>query len=230
MTPHSAVHGLAACVALLIVTACGSSDTSTPAEVPADATPVVVEPTPEPPPEPEPKLTQKQLNRVLLTLNDMPEAGFVISAPDDSEQTYYCDYKPPAFPTETATAEFEKVEGISFYLVRSNVDQYALTEDAEAMLDKTTRVLSRCTEDTIDGTRFTFTVMSAPNLADQSLGVKLEATIDGMDVVMHQIYIRIGNAIVQTSAATGGMTFPDANEVGELAEVQVDRYLQAAGS
>jgi hypothetical protein len=171
------------------------------------------------------RYTEDQLRESLLTLDDMPEAGFTISEVDESrERTYYCDYQPPVDPTEVVTSEFEKTEGLSFFLVRSNVDQFASADDARAQIDKAAEVLETCREGEIDGTKQTYAVMSAPKLGEETLAVKIEMTIDGIDVVMHQFYVLSGTALLQTSAAVGGMAFPDADVSSDLTKTQFEKY------
>lgn len=166
------------------------------------------------------RYSEEQLRESLLTLDDMPEAGFTVSEVDESrERTYYCDYQPPAEPTEVVTSEYEKAEGLSFFLVRSNVDQFASADDARSQFEKAAEVLKSCREGEIDGTKQTYAVMSAPKLGEDTLAVKIELTINDIDVVMHQLYVLSGTALLQTSAAVGGMTFPNADVTSDLARL-----------
>lgn len=172
-----------------------------------------------------PRHSVGQLRKALLTLDDMPEAGFTASEVDeDRERSYYCDYQPPVRPTEVVTSEFEKAEGLSFFLVRSNIDQFASHDDARAQIEKASKVLETCREAEVDGVKQTYAVMSAPKLGEDTLAVQIELTIDDIDVVMHQFYVLSGTALLQTSTAVGGMTFPDADLVSDLAKTQFEKY------
>ena len=176
------------------------------------------------------RYSQKDLRKSLLALDDMPEAGFTVSEVDESrERTYYCDYEPPVEPTEVASSEFEKIEGLAFFLVRSNVDQFASAEDAAAQIDKAAEVLETCRESEIDGVKQTYAVMSAPEMGEDTLAVKIEMTLDDIDVVMHQFYVLSGTAVLQTSTAAGGMSFPDASVGAELAARQLEKYEALSG-
>jgi len=166
-----------------------------------------------------------QLKGTLLALNDMPESGFTAYDDDPADRNYYCDYTPPKKPTHMVGNQFEKVEGISIFLVKSGIDQYATAADAKANFDKMLSVLQSCKKDTDDdGNEFTYKAMSGPRLGDESTAIEITGEIDGVDLVMHQFYTLTGTAMIQTSAAVGGMQFPNADEISQLAETVFNRY------
>lgn len=166
------------------------------------------------------------LRSALLTLDDMPESGFT-SYDDSADRQYFCDYTPPKKPTDMVSSQFEKSEGLSIFLVRSAIDQYASATDAKANFDKMVAVLETCKTDTDEsGNKFAYKMMSGPSLGDDSAAVEITGEIDGVDLVMHQFYALEGTAMIQTSAAVGGMAFPDADKVGALSETVYGRYVK----
>ncbi|MBU2698421.1 hypothetical protein [Pimelobacter sp. 30-1] len=167
-----------------------------------------------------------ELESVLLTLRDMPEAGFTSFEDDPKDRNYYCDYAPPRKPTDMVGSQFQKVEGISLFLVKSAIDRYATPDDARANFDKMVEVLETCTKDEDDaGNEFEYKMMSGPSLGDDSAAVEITGTIDDVDLVMHQFYWLQGTAMIQTTAAVGGMAFPDADQISDLAETVLERYV-----
>ncbi len=172
------------------------------------------------------RLSADELRASLLTLGDMPEPGFTQTDPDpDRERTYFCDYEPPAQPSETVMSEFEKTDDVAFSLVRSVTDQFDSVDDAAAQIDAAATTLETCDSATVAGTEQKYRVLSAPDLGDRSLAVQITTKVGDVPVVMHQVYVQSGNAILQTSTAVGGAdASADADDVADLARVHAKRF------
>lgn len=201
-------------VLILAATACSQDETG-----PAPTRPATTTAT---------ELSPSQLRSSLLTLGDMVTDGYVQTDVDeDRARTYFCDYEPPAEPSETVMSEFEKSDDSSFSLVRSVVDQFESTKDAAAQIDTAAKTLETCRSATVAGTEQTYTVVPAPELGNRSLAVRIETAVNDLPVVIHQVYVQTANAIQQTSTAVGGTETADAEEVTALATIQADKLAEA---
>ncbi|WP_019146261.1 hypothetical protein [Aeromicrobium massiliense] len=173
-------------------------------------------------------LAGSELRSSLLTLDDMVEPGFIqTDADEDRARTYFCDYEPPATPTDTYMTEFEKTDKTSFSLVRSVADEFESADDAKAQIAAAAKTLETCDSATVAGAKQTYSVVSAPDLGDRALAVKIETTVNDVPVVMHQVFVQSANAILQTSTAVGGTETGDADAVAALATAQAEKLATA---
>jgi len=102
--------------------------------------------------------------------------------------------------------------------------QYADGDQARASFDALATALESCTGETYDGVESTYAAMSAPDVGDASLGVKILA--DGVGLL--QFFAVVGPVLVNTGG--GGLMNANADEVMRLLETQVKKYEGAAGS
>jgi hypothetical protein len=194
------------------------------ATVPAPATPASAAPSSTPPP-PVPTykvLTEAALKKALLGLDELPP-GYSQDPPDeDDENKNFCDYKAPAVEKVRVGRDFTKGGGMSAEFISIKLRQFKSTEAAKAAWKAMTRALRSCKGEVYDGTKLTYSRMSAPKLGDAAMGVKIDA--DGVTLV--QNFVLVGPVMI--SAGGGGLTNTDADAVSSALKAQVKSYIQAA--
>jgi hypothetical protein len=215
-------------VSALFLTACGSGNDSggsnagsgTGSNTESSATPT---PTPTKPAAPTYRILNKQeLTGALLGVQDMP-AGYSQDPPTpDSLDKTFCDYKPPFTQKVKVSRDFTKGGGMSAELLRVGLRQYANPQQAKAAFDALTKALETCAGETYDGTKMTYTPMSAPKVGDASIGVKITAD----DTPLLQTFALVGPTLVNSGG--GGLMNASADDVNTLLEAQVKAYKNAA--
>ena len=218
-------------VAVLLVGACGSStddeaasdtagvDGSTTSEVPVTEPPSTTAPAPT-----YRLLSSEELTSTLLGVEDMP-AGYSQDPPrDPGASKTFCDYPPPFIEQVKVSRDFTKGGGLSAEVVSLGLRQYASPEEARAAFDAMATALASCPGETYSGREFTYTPMSAPEVGDASLGLKVN--IDGTDVL--QTFALVGPTMVNTGG--GGLMNANADEVFSLLEAQIDSYKAVAST
>lgn len=181
--------------------------------------------TSEPPASTEPAyriLSADELNGALLGIEDLPP-GYSQDPPEDNNTNKtFCDYTPPFLEQVKVRRDFTKGGGLSAELVSLGVRQYATPEEAKASFDAMTTALASCPGETYQGSKMTYTPMSAPKVGDASVGIKVN--IDGTDVL--QTFALVGPAVINTGG--GGLMNANADEVLGLLDAQVNSYVAAA--
>jgi hypothetical protein len=126
-------------------------------------------------------------------------------------------------------SELEKSDDASFSLVRSVTDQFDSADAAAAQIDAAAKTLETCDSATVAGAEQKYRVVAAPALGDRSLAVRIETSVGDVPVVMHQVYVQSGSALLQTSTAVGGAEAEtgDAAHVTALAKAQSAKLASA---
>lgn len=225
---------LLAVLALALATAgCAGTDspsaTVTVVSAPATATvtpsPSVTAAATSEPPVPQYQLLSKStLNKVLLSLDDMPNGYADTTTKDDlvDDADTFCHYKRPFTNKTYVTATFTKGSGFTAELIAPSIRQYADAAQAKTSMTKLVTVLKTCKKFTSDGQKLTVARVKADPVGDLSVAVRLEG--DGFTLL--QGYALVGPSMI--SVGTGGITSVDSDVVAPLLEEQVDRYVQAA--
>lgn len=213
----------AAC--LLLVTACGGgSDPSPKADSgTGSSTTTTKDPEPAEPKAPSYRgLDKTALTKALLGVQDMPP-GYSQDPPSKaSPNKTFCNYKPPFNEKVYVSRDFTKGGGLSAELLRVGLRQYANAQEAKAAFTALTDALETCTGETYEGSKLTYTPMSAAKVGDGSVGVKI--TVD--DTTLLQNFALIGPTLVSTGG--GGLMNANADEVTNLLRAQAKAYENAA--
>ena len=166
--------------------------------------------------------SKKQLAGALLGVQDLP-AGYSQDPPSpDTANKTFCDYKPPFEEKVKVRRDFTKGGGLSSEILSIGLRQYANPQQAKAAFDALTKALETCTGETYNGTKVTYTPMSAPKVGDASVGVKITAD----DMPLLQTFALVGPTLVNTGG--GGLMNASADDVNTLLEAQVEAYKTAA--
>lgn len=218
----------------MLATSCGdsgSSDSSKPATTTTaepspkttTTTTVATTTTTAAPAEPELRLlSEEELTGSLLGVQDLP-VGYSQDPPDGDQPTKtFCDYKPPFTEKQYVTRDFTKGGGMSSEILSIGLRQYANADEAKAAFDAMADAIGSCPGDTFQGTELTYAPMSAPKIADASVGVRI--TADGTDLL--QFFVLTGPTIIRTGG--GGLMNANLDEVTKLLEAQLAAYETAA--
>lgn len=162
-------------------------------------------------------LSKGRLDAAPLTIEDLP-VGYSQDPPSEQTTKTFCDYRQPFTEKVTVSRDFTKGGGASSEILRVGLRQYASADEARAAFDALTGALSTCKGETYDGTRLVYAAMSAPEVGDGSVGVRI--TADGYTLL--QNFALVGPTLVSTGG--GGLMDADADEVASLLEAQVERY------
>lgn len=167
-------------------------------------------------------LSKAQLQRALLSIKEVPAGYAADQSGDDGSNDSYCGYKPPSQPTEKVRSDYVKGGGFSSQLISFSIGQYKSQDGPKGYLRDFAKQLRKCPSETLDGEFVKYAVMSAPQVGDETLGVRIEA--ESYTVVAN--LARVGPVLMVVGG--GGVTNTDADEVGRLFVQQVKKYLRAA--
>jgi hypothetical protein len=206
---------------LLLVTGCGGSDQAPNADTDSGAD-APEKSAPAKPAAPSYRVIGKPgLTKALLGVQDMPP-GYSQDPPSAaSPDKTFCNYKPPFKEKIYVSRDFTKGGGLSAELLRVGLRQYANPQQAKAAFNALTDALETCTGETYDGTKLTYTPMSAAKVGDDSVGVKITAD----DTTLLQNFALIGPTLVSTGG--GGLMNANADEVTNLLKAQSRAYQTA---
>jgi len=199
---------------LFSLVACGGSqEDDRPTSVPSSATT-----SDSPSEDPSPAITKGELSKVVLAVDEMP-TGYAKDGKDDdgTPTSHYCDYKP----------KYEQVMGISRTFNRDDVDivnasvrVYQSPEIAREAMAQVKSVLDAgCTEQSVDGEKYRFGLVSAPSAGDQSYAVRADIESGGSIV---NWYVLRGPAIV--SVGGGGYSPMAIDELRPLLDKQIAKF------
>lgn len=166
-------------------------------------------------------LGRTAVKRALLTVDDLPP-GYSQEPSEPSEGKTFCDYREPAEERVYVRRDFLKGGGLSAELLTISIRQYGSISDANAAWKALTKALKTCKGEEYDGSQLTYTRMSAPDLGDDSLGLKID--VDG--VTLLQNFVLVGPAVL--SGGGGGAVNADADTIVAALRKQVARYDGAA--
>lgn len=169
-------------------------------------------------------LSKSALNKVLLSLDDMPNgyADTTTKADLVDDAGTFCHYKRPFQNKAYVTATFTKGSGFSAELIAPTIRQFANAAQAKASMNKLITVLKTCKKFTSDGQKLTVAKVKADPVGELSVAVRLEG--DGFTLL--QGYALVGPSMI--SVGTGGATSVDSDVVPSPLKKQVDRYTQGA--
>jgi hypothetical protein len=215
--------------ALTLTSACGGSDgTDTPAtqdtptateSVTASAT-ASATPTKATGPE-YAALAKEDLEAALLTIQDMP-VGYSQDPPSEPSTKTFCDYRVPFTEKVYVSRDFTKGGGMSTEFLSIGLRQFDSSDQARASFDALTKTLNTYHEETYDGTKLEYALMSAPKVGDDTVGIRI--TADGTTIL--QNFALVGPTLVNTGG--GGIMQSNADEIAHLLEAQVEAYQTAA--
>ncbi len=168
-------------------------------------------------------LSKEELTGALLALQDVPAGYSQDPPPADGPGKTFCDYPPPFEEKVKVRRDFTKGAGLSAEFLGVGLRQYADDDQARASFDALATALESCTGETYNGVENTYAAMSAPDVGDATLGVKI--TADGVGLL--QFFAVVGPVLVNTGG--GGLMNANADEVMRLLEAQVKKYEGAAG-
>lgn len=211
---------LAGCGGEQSATSPQATGSNTPGAGATSATTPTASPTPEAPSYE--ILTQAALEEALLEVDQLPP-GYSQDPPNaDGGNKTFCDYKPPTEEKFRVSRDFTKGGGMSAELLSITLRQFKSVEQASAAWNAMNETLKTCKSEVSEGTKFTYSPMSAPKLGDASTGLKMD--VDGMTVL--QNFVLVGPVMI--SGGGGGLMNADADTIAKLLETQVERYVGAA--
>lgn len=198
--------------ALLLLGACSDAPTSDGGSTSATASPD---------PEPVTLLDEAAAREALPTIEDLP-TGFSLD-PEESEPSdkTFCDYTEPSQPQVDVSEDFLRGSGFAGEFASARIRQYASVDEARAAYEALADTLQTCTDDEIDGSPVTFSLVNAEDLGEESLAVRI--TADGAEGF--QYYSLVGAAVIR--GVTGGVTVVDQTVAPQIASTTVDRYSRA---
>lgn len=208
---------------------CGSSEDSGASPTPATSAasertgaPVAEDDGTAPPAAEYKMLTKKQVEDALLSISDMP-AGYAEEPVerDDGKNDTYCGYEPPSQPDVKVRHDYVKGGGLSSELISVSIGQYESEAGPEGYLRDFTKQLETCKFETIDGEKVKYAVMSVPQLGDAAIGVRVEGESYSLAADM----AKVGPVLIVVGG--GGVMTTDVDEINDLFEKQVDKYLAA---
>ena len=166
-------------------------------------------------------LGRAAVKRVLLNVDDLPP-GYSQEPSDPSDGKTFCDYKEPAKERVYVRRDFIKGGGLSAELLTISIRQYGSVDEANAAWNALRKALRTCKGEEYDGSQLKYTRMSAPDLGEDSLGLKID--VDG--VTLLQNFVLVGPAVL--SGGGGGAVNADADTIVAALRKQVARYDGAA--
>lgn len=168
-------------------------------------------------------LGKPALTKALLGVQDLPP-GYSQDPPSPaSPSKTFCNYKPPFTEKVYVSRDFTKGGGLSAELLRVGLRQYANAKQAKSAFNALTKALETCTEEVYQGTKLTYTPMSAVRVGDGSIGIKITAD----NTTLLQNFALVGPTLVSTGG--GGFMNANADEVTALLRAQSKAYKTAAG-
>ncbi len=178
-------------------------------------------------------LTEKQVKRALLTVDDLPAGWSADAAPTDTSSDSDSTITPPQCgelfdslantqqPVAKATADFT-AGGIGPLLSHT---VSAFESEVAERLERITKVLAECpaftSRDGKKATTFEAAALSFPNLGDRTLALRLNGATQGFDVVMDVIVIAAGGNGV--SLVAGGLTPVPGATLQEIAKTAMTK-------
>jgi hypothetical protein len=162
----------------------------------------------------------------LITLADMP-TGWAVE-PDDDSKSDFCgtggSLSDAAGVQALDKAEAQYTEGGNIPLLFHGVGAYAPGQ-AHAVVSKFREIIAGCTTMTLDdGEKLDVASVSFPNLGDESVPILFTGEVEGFNIGLYAIVIRIADGL--TVVSYGGIA-PDVAEVERLARLATDK-LRAA--
>jgi hypothetical protein len=210
--------------AVALLSACSStssdnkSDAGTTAEPTSSATPSATTP-----PAPAYRVLDKgALEDALLTIKDFPTGYSQDAEPADENRKTFCDYKEPVKEKIRVDRDFTKGAGMDVQAGAVILRQYESAVAARTAFDAMVNELKTCRKDTLQGSAATHSVTSAPDVGDDSIGVRTE--VDGATALSN--YALVGPTMVYTG--TVSYVSGDADEAADLLVKQIDAYTAAA--
>jgi hypothetical protein len=221
-------HRILAALALLALTACGST---TPAAAPTTVAPAIQATSVATPPTPAVnegrQLTAAQLAAALIGIDAMP-AGYTAEPPQTKDAaTTYCNYKLPTTATGYASRMFDTGSGLNQGAIVVTIRQYASVADAAKQSDALEAALQTCHSMKSGGQTIGIAEMSAPKLGDRAIGVMLAYPSSVGKVNVPQVFFQVGPSLISVGGAStlSGMSTPDLEVV---ATAQIEKYRAAA--
>jgi hypothetical protein len=170
------------------------------------------------------KLSKAELEDALLSINELP-AGYARDpsgdGPTDDDDTY-CGYKPPAQPDVKVRHDYLKGGGLSASLLSFSIGQYDSEDGPQGYLDDFAKQLDKCTSENLDGETVKYALMSAPQVGDQAMGVRVEGDAYTLAADM----AKVGPVLIVVGG--GGLMDLNVDQINDLFEKQVEKYLEAA--
>jgi len=208
----------------------GEGAASTPTSPASAASPteeVVDEPSVPAEPEYE-KLSKAELEDALLSINELP-AGYARDPSgdgptDDDDSDSYCGYEAPEQPDIKVRHDYLKGGGFSSSLLSFSIGQYDSEAGPEGYLEDFTKQLEKCASEELDGETVKYALMSAPQVGDEAMGVRVE----GESATLAADMAQVGPVLIVVGG--GGVTDLNVDQLNELFEKQVEKYLEAAKS
>ena len=169
------------------------------------------------------RLTKAQLDRVLLTIDDLPP-GYSADPKDESIGTSkYCGSAPPKAPAKSkARQDFTKGGGLGSELASVSVVQYSSPAEASRHFRRLRAGLDTCKGETAAGENVTYALMSTPRTGHPTLGLRV--TAKDFTVVLN--IAQVGPSLV--NSGSGGIANTDADLAASLIKQQVAKYQAAA--
>lgn len=223
---------LLAAAGLLTLSACGGGGSVTPAAPVASQTAEGATSTPETEsstaaPVKLPPISASDLRKQLLTIDDLAPgySADKLTADDSSEKgTHtFCNYK--ATPARTMVSQtFTKDQGLASSILQVGIRRYASADIAAKQMDLLKQTMQTCDGETLDGTKVEYSLISAPQLGDSRIGIKI-AYDQGVNT---EYFILLGSDLIQ--AAMGGTSLSDItiSQLNDLAQKQVEKVRAAS--
>jgi len=169
------------------------------------------------------RLTKAQLERVLLTIDDLPPGYSADPKGESSGGSNYCGSAPPKSPARSkARQDFTKGGGLGSELASVSVVQYRSPAAASRHFKRLRTGLKTCKGETAAGENVTYALMSTPKTGHPTLGVRVTAA--DFTVVIN--IAQVGPSLV--NSGSGGLTNTDADLAASLIKQQVVKYHAAA--
>jgi hypothetical protein len=196
------------------------TSTSTPTSTPT------ITPTPTPKP-----LTQADLEKALISLDDLP-AGWAVRTEDEEDEanketfTFLCqEYQKKSIAK--ASADFQKGQVGPFLM--NSVVTYPPGE-AESQFADMLSAVDQCATftDTQDGTttEWTVTPISFPKLGEQSFAIRASSEFVLGFIEVDSVYIRIGDTITSIQYMVLGLQSIDSTQTEQFARIAGENLLQ----
>ncbi len=169
-------------------------------------------------------MSKEELNNALLGVQSLPPGYSQDPPAAEGPNKTFCDYVPPFEESIKARRDFTKGAGLSAEILSVGLRQYANADQAKASFDALVNALGSCTGETFNGVQQTYAPMSAPNVGEGSVGVKIADDNTGL----LQFFAVVGPVLVNTGG--GGLMNANADEIMSLLEAQVDQYRASAAA
>ena len=157
----------------------------------------------------------------LVALSDLPEDWTRDPQPDDAEQGEFCGERVAVDELEESAAEFSEDRGLP--QIESQVNAYAPGDAVAAMADART-ILDGCEQFIADTRTWDVAEIDFPALGDESIARLLTTEVEGVDLGLYAIFIRVGDGIASFGYA--GVD-PSPREAARFARV-AEQNLRAA--